>query len=102
MKISKYLALVSVLIMTAGGSRASENHIFTLYTHAAYDVTYRIHVATFDALPKRLADNQAWQIAMAKENLRNCEKAARLFKEEWDRSIKGQQHVRYWCERGRF
>ena len=95
------LVFVPIAVLIASGcSQQSDDHIFTLYSNAASDSSYRFHVATFDK-DSQIA-NQAWQEATGKDNQWNCDKAARLFKEEWDQTIKGQEQVKYWCEKGRF
>jgi hypothetical protein len=88
--------------IVSGCSQPSDEHVFTLYSNAASEPSWREHVATFDTFPQKNAQDKAWQDLFAKENQWKCDKAARLFKEDWDRSVRGQEQVKYWCEKGRF
>jgi hypothetical protein len=89
------------LAATAGCSEPSDDHVFTLYSGSGSE---RFHAATFDTTPKKRMDDPAWRDLVAKDNQWTCDKAARLFQEDWDRAVspKNQGQHKFWCEKGRF
>jgi hypothetical protein len=97
--------LVSLLGFAVGCSPPEDGHVFTLYSNHSKETTFRFHVATFDATPKggARADGPATKY-FADDNQLNCDKVAKLLKEEWDLSTKGMGHEqkKFWCEKGRY
>jgi hypothetical protein len=89
------------LAAAAGCSQPNDDHVFTLYSGSGSE---RFHVATFDRAPQTGKDDRAVRDLVAKDNQWSCDKATRLFQENWDRSVspKSQQQHRFWCEKGRF
>lgn len=105
MKVKSYF-LVSVLGWATGCSAPEDSHVFTLYSNHSKDTASRDHVATFDATPIEGARaDEMWVKAFAEDNRHNCEKVAKLLKEEWDLSTKGMNgydQKKFWCEKGRY
>ncbi len=85
-KLIRHLGPLLMLVTAAGLVRADLTEIFTLYRSSAVTggETWRVHVATFDA------------VGDADYNMENCDLARRLFQAQSGVTVK------YWCERGRF
>jgi hypothetical protein len=95
-----------ILPLVAACSAPEDSHVFTLYSNHSKETAFRGHVATFDATPKEGAGaDEMWTKAFAEDNWLNCDKVARLLKEEWDLSTKGMngyEQKKFWCEKGRY
>ncbi|MFZ2541288.1 MAG: hypothetical protein WAW75_05875 [Gallionella sp.] len=80
-----------------------ESVIFTLYTNAPSDPTFRTKIATFDYYV-----GKDFEEVDAAINQRRCGEAAILFQWKWKQDTKdvasspGVNKVRHWCEKGRF
>ena len=98
MDVRLHFILIAAAV-TAGCSKPSNDHVFTLYSGSGSE---RFHQATFDMTPRRGVDDQAGRELAAKDNQWTCDKAARLFQEDWGRTVKRQEQHRFWCEKGRF
>ncbi len=97
-RLTFFLFAVAV---TAGCSQPSDDYVFTLYSGSGSE---RFHEATFDRVSHKGMDDPVWRDLVAKDNQWTCDKAARLFQEDWDRSVspKNQGQHKFWCEKGRF
>jgi len=102
----KAYLLILMLPMAAACTEPEDSHMFTLYSNHFTNTMFRGHVATFDATPKEGArKDEAWTKSFAEDNWHNCEKVAKLLKEEWDLSTKGMSgydQQKFWCEKGRY
>ena len=96
----KYVS-AALALACYGCSGHDDSHVFTLYSNAASNHSARLHVATFDVYIGK--DNPAaknFQAAAAMGNQVKCQKVADLLKEDWDRTVKYEPNVKFWCEKG--
>ena len=100
-----YLKYISAILILAsyGCSGQDDGHVFTLYSNAASNLSARLHISTFDAyIGKDHPDARKFQAAAGIANQASCQKVADLLKEDWDRSVKFEPNVKFWCEKGVF
>lgn len=86
MQLGKLVMVSALAICFAACQQASDDEVYTLYRTSAVSngSTWRVHVASFDAV-----DGHDY-------NMGNCEIARALFQTQ------PGVDVRYWCEKGHF
>jgi hypothetical protein len=71
--------------------------VWTMYQSNPYNLTARVHFATFDS--KFKGEQKAGE---ATPNEHDCEMAASVLNEKIRSANNGAQTGRYWCEKGRY
>lgn len=114
-KISIFLiaTIFTTVCQKAIASDIPESVIFTLYTNAPSEPSFRTYIATFDYSSSggNYGASDNGKISMEADaylNEKHCNEAAILFQWKWQQDTKGVasepgvNKVRHWCEKGRF
>jgi hypothetical protein len=93
------LALVAMLALAACDKIRDRDkpEVWTMYQSNPYDLTARVHFATFNSKYKGEQKKGA-----PTPNQYDCEMAADVLNEKIRNSNNGAQTVRYWCEKGKY
>ena len=83
-----------------GCNKSNDEYIFTLYS--SYRKANRLHVATFDAIPRTFGDQETVEQLnqlFSANNFNDCKKVAELLEGDWNNTVKNED-LKYWCEKG--